>query len=213
MAHIAAQPADRRRSAWTLLGCGALVVAVVGLALAARWPGVGVWVLFVGAVAAHVAGRRASDCAVLATLAGVSLSQVAMVPARLSARSSTPIGDLARIRAAGSGLLVDGDGPRVVAASRLDDLDVDHLLSGRWDRVAMPAPELDGDLTVDMLGRLPHEGEAWVISTSLGLLVLTGEVLRTAAGSARRTDGARRTGGGRGAVRPERPAAPRGARR
>jgi hypothetical protein len=213
MARITARPADRRRRAWTLLGCGALAVAVAGIALAARWPGVGVWVLFGGAVAAHIAGRRASDCAVLAALAGVPLSQVAMVPARVSARSDTPIADLARIRAAGSGLLVGGDVARVIAASRLDGLDVDHLLSGQWERIAVPAPELDGEVAVDRLGRLPHEGETWIVSTPLGSLVLNGEVLRAAASSVRRTERAGRAGDGRGAVRPDRQASPSGARR
>lgn len=213
MALIAAHAADRRRRLWVLSASGALVVAVAGVALAGRWPGVGVWVLFVGAVAAHVAGRRASDCAVLATLAGVPLSQVAQVPARVSARSDTPIADLARIRAAGSGLLVGDDGARVIAAARLDDLDVDQLLSGRWGRIAVPAPELDGRIAVDRLGRLPHEGEAWVVNTTLGLLVLNGEVLRAAAADARRGDAVGRAGGGHRPAPHQRRAASSGARR
>lgn len=213
MAPTAARPADRRRRTWALVGSGSLVVAVAGFVLAGRWPAVGVWVLFAGAVAAHVAGRRASDCAVLAALAGVPLAQIAMVPARVPTRSDTPIADLTRIRAAGSGLVIGDDGVRVITATRVDDLDVEQLLSGRWDHLAVPAPELDGLAPVDRLGRLPHEGEAWVVATPLGTLVLNGEVLRAAAADARRGDGAGRAGGGHRPASHRRRAASSGAHR
>lgn len=168
-------------SAWVTASCAGVAVAFAGLLMLGRWPGIGVWALVSGAVLGHWAGRRASDCGVLATLGGMPVAQLAVPPARVVQRSTTPVADLARIRSAGCGV-VDVDGvERVLSSERLDRFEVDLLLSGRWDQLAAPAAMLDGQVPADRLARLPDEDETWLVRTAIGLLTLRAEQLRAAA--------------------------------
>lgn len=180
-------PAHRRRRTWALTGCAAVVVAIVGVLGLGRWPAVAVWVVLAGAVGAHWAGRRASDCAVLARLAGVPLAQIAVPPARVRATSPTPVADIARIRAAGCGIVeVDGV-DNVLPAEHIDRYEVDVLLTGGWTHLAVPAAELDAAMPVDLLTRLPDEAEIWLVRTRITTLVLGAAQLRAAAVDRRRT--------------------------
>lgn len=203
MALITSVPAHRRRRTWTLAGCGAVAVAVAGLLVLGRWPAVGVWVLLAGAVGAHWAGRRASDCAVLAQLAGVPLAQIAVPPARVRPSSPTPVADIARIRAAGCGI-VDVDGAdRVLPAEHVDRSEVDVLLTGAWANLAVQAAELDATVPVDLLTRLPDEAETWLVRTPITTLALRAAQLRAAAADRRGTpQGAVATWAGAGRMEP-----------
>lgn len=167
--------------AWVAASCAGVAVAAAGVLTVGRWPAAGAWMLVTGAVIGHWAGRRASDCGVLAALDGTAVAQLAVPPARVAACSVTPIADLARIRAAGCGVVnVAGDN-RVLPAERIDRYEVDLLLCGRWDRLAVPAAELAGATPVDLLTRLPDEDETWLVRTPTAMLALRGEHLRAAA--------------------------------
>jgi hypothetical protein len=182
---ITSTPAHRRRRTWALAGWGALTVAVAGLVALGRWPGVAVWVVLAGAVGAHWAGRRASDCAVLTRLTGVPLAQIAVPPARVRPTSPTPVADIARIRAAGCGVVeVDGV-DRVLPAEHVDRYEVDVLLTGGWAHLAVPAAELDATVPVDLLARLPDEAEIWLVRTRIATLALGAAQLRAAAAGRR----------------------------
>lgn len=181
MGLITATPARRRHRTWTATACAAAGVAAAGLAALGRWPGVAVWIVLVGAVGAHWAGRRASDCAVLVRLAGIPIAQIAIPPARVRPSSTTPVADVARIRAAGCGVVeVDGV-DRVLPPEHIDRYEVDVLLTGGWGHVALPATTLDGAVPVDLLARLPHEVETWLVHTRLTTLALGAAQLRAAA--------------------------------
>lgn len=182
---ITSTPAHHRRRTWALVGCGAVVVAVAGLFALGRWPSVAVWVVLAGAVGAHWAGRRASDCAVLTRLAGVPLAETAVPPARVRPTSPTPVADIARIRAAGCGIVeVDGV-DRVLPAEHVDRYEIDVLLTGGWAHLAVPAAELDADVPVDLLARLPDEAEVWLVRTRITTLTLGAPQLRAAAADRR----------------------------
>jgi len=182
---ITSTSAHRRRRTWTLTGCVAVAVAGGGLLALGRWPAVAVWVVLAGAVGAHWAGRRASDCAVLTRLAGVPLAQIAVPPARVRPSSPTPVADIARIRAAGCGIVeVDGV-DRVLPAERVDRYEVDVLLTGGWANLAVQAAELDAAVPVDLLARLPDEAETWLVRTRITTLTLGAAQLRAAAAGRR----------------------------
>jgi len=202
---ITSTPAYRRRRTWALVGCGAVTVAAVGLFTLGRWPAVAVWVVFVGAVGAHMAGRRASDCAVLTRLAGVPLAQIAVPPARVRPASPTPVADIARIRAAGCGIVEVDGADRVLPAERVDRYEVDVLLTGGWAHLAVPAAEIDAAVPVDLLARLPDETEIWLVRTRITTLALGAVQLRAAAADRRRptrSADAQRTAAGRTAPHP-----------
>jgi hypothetical protein len=177
---VSALPAARRHRRWLLGGWAAALVAVAGLPLLPRWPGLAAWIVLAAGVTAHWAGRQASDCGVLARRAGLTLSQVAVVPARVRPQSSTPVADIARMRAAGCGIVsVAGGGPpRGGAPPRLDRYDVETLLTGQWAFLARAACELDGELPVDHLARLPGEGDAWLVRTPVINLAVSAAQLR-----------------------------------
>lgn len=196
MSPIASSPATHRRRSWTLLGCLAVVVTGLGIVALGRWPGVAVWIVLGGAVAAHWAGRRASDCSVLSRLEGMPLADVAGPVARVRPRSVTPVADIARIRAAGCGIVTVDGVDRVLPASHVDRYEVDVLLTGAWDQLAGPATVLDADVTADRLARLPDEGEVWLVHTAIATLAVDGARLRTAAATGRRLAGARTTNAG-----------------
>ena len=151
-----------------------------------------VWVVLAGAVGAHWAGRRASDCAVLTRLAGVPLAQIAVPPARVRPSSPTPVADIARIRAAGCGIVEVDGADRVLPAEHVDRYEVDVLLTGGWANLAVQAAELDAAVPVDLLTRLPDEAETWLVRTRITTLALGAAQLRAAA--------AHRRGSSRGAV-------------
>ncbi|HEX6257280.1 MAG TPA: hypothetical protein VFZ70_15845 [Euzebyales bacterium] len=188
MTPISAMPAARRHRRWLLCGWAAVAVAVAGLGLLPLWPGLAAWIVLAGAVTAHWAGRQASDCGVLAQRAGLTLSQVAVVPARVRPRSSTPVADIARMRAAGCGVVSVAGVDRLLALERIDRYDIETLLTGQWAHLARVACELDGELPVDHLTRLPSEGEVWLVRTS---------VINLAVGAAQLRQGHRRVRRGR----------------
>lgn len=183
---ITSTPAHRRRRTWALVGCAAVLVAVVGMLALGRWPGVAVWIVLAGAVGAHWAGRRASDCAVLTRLAGMPLAEIAVPPARVRPTSPTPVADIARIRAAGCGIVEVDGADHVLPAERVDRYEVDVLLTGGWAHLAVPAAELDATVPVDLLARLPDEAEVWLVRTRITTLALGAGQLRTAAADRRR---------------------------
>jgi hypothetical protein len=194
MSLITSTPAHRRRRTWALVGCAAATVAVAGLVALGRWPAVAVWVLLVGAVGAHWAGRRASDCAVLARLAGVPLAQIAVPPARVRPTSPTPVADIARIRAAGCGVVAVDGVDLVLPAEHVDRYEIDVLLTGGWAHLAVP-PTSAAAVPGDLLARLPDEAEIWLVRTRITTLASGAAQLRAAAvGGATRSNYARGTG-------------------
>jgi hypothetical protein len=179
MPPVSAIPAALRHRRWLLRGWAAALVTVAGLPLLPRWPGLVAWVVLIGGVTAHWCGRQASDCGVLARLGELPLAQVAVVPARVRPRSSTPVADIARMRAAGCGVVsVVGDADHLLAVERIDRYDVETLLTGRWAQLAQRACELDGDLPVGHLSRLPGEGELWLVRTPVINLAVGAAQLR-----------------------------------
>jgi hypothetical protein len=203
MSLITSTPAHRRRRTWALVGCAAATVAVAGLVALGRWPAVAVWVLLVGAVGAHWADRGASDCAVLARLAGVPLTQIAVPPARVRWTSPTPVADIARIRAAGCGVVeVDGV-DLVLPAEHVDRYEVDVLLTGGWAHLAVP-PTSAAAVPGDLLARLPDEAEIWLVRTRITTLAsgAAAQLRAAAVGGATRSNYARGTGTGRTAPHP-----------
>lgn len=185
---IVALPARRRRRRWVVLGVAAVAVAIGGMLLFGRWPGVAVWVLLAGVTGIHVAGRRVSDCGILAALEGVVVAQLAVMPARVLPRSDTPVADIARIRAAGCGIVAVDGVDRVLPAGRVDRFEMDVLLAGQWQHLGLAAAELDGCEPVDRLVRLPDEDEVWLVRTAVMTLALGSAQLRAAAGRSRAGD-------------------------
>lgn len=137
--------------------------------------------MVVAALTAHWAGRRASDCGVLSALSGVPLLRIAAPLTMVPARSSTPLSDLARMReGAGGAVRVDG-AIRLLPLGRVERVDLELLLAGRWDRLAVLPQQVDGTVTADRLQRLPDEDEVWLVRTSASARMLSGDGLRAAA--------------------------------
>ena len=186
MSLVSRSPAATRRKRWRALALAAGASALAGLAALRPGASAALWVLFSSAVVAHWAGRRASDCGVLADLPGRCVGDIATPLAVISARSSTPLLDLARIRAAGGGVVMVDDVAKVLVDRRIERLDVDLVLAGRWDAIAVPATQIAPGVAVDHLRRLPDEDEVWLVHTRVGTRMLSGDGLR-ATGSVVRT--------------------------
>lgn len=155
---------------------------------------VALWVWLSGAIVAHWAARRASDCTVLMALAGIPVHRIATAVAMTPAVSSTPLSDLARMRAAGGGAVnVDG-ATHLLSLPRIERGDPDLLLSGRWRDLAVPAATVDGIVPADRLARLPDEDEVWLVRTPSAVRMLSGDLLRVAAAEARAGRSPRRPG-------------------
>lgn len=175
-------PARRRRRWWVVQGVAAVAVAIGGILMFGRWPGLAVWVLLAGVTGIHIAGRHVSDCGILAALEGVDIAQLAVMPARVRPRSDTPVADIARIRAAGCGIVAVDGVDRVLPAGRVDRFEMDVLLAGHWQHLGLAAAELDGSEPVDRLARLPNEDEIWLVRTAVTTLALGSTQLRAAVG-------------------------------
>lgn len=196
MALVRETNAQQRRFRWMLVACAGLGLCVCGGALLQRATTTALWLLLSGAIVAHWAARRASDCTALIALAGVPLYRIATPVAMLPARSSTPLSDLARMRAAGGGAVnVDG-ATHLLSPRRIERSDTDLVLAGQWADLATPAAAIDGAITADRLARLPDEDEVWLVRTPTNVRMLSGDLLRVAAAAARAGRGAR--GAGRG---------------
>jgi len=172
-----------------VLAAAAGASALAGFVALRPGASIALWVLFGSAVVAHWAGRRASDCGVLADLGGRPVEAVAVPLAVVAARSSTPLLDLARIRAAGGGAVVSAGATRVVTDRRVERADIDLVLAGRWDVLAVPATQIAPGVAADRLRRLPDEEEVWLVPTRAGARMLSGDGLRTAAAVARTVRG------------------------
>lgn len=131
------------------------VVLLLGLSVIA-----GFWLSVGGAVALQWAVRRTDDCQILARLGGRRLGSLAARLPVLPERSADPLRDAENIRRAGAGIV---SGRAVVTSGMLDHRELGDLTSGRWDRVAVPARQVDGDLTAERLSRLPDEREVWLV--------------------------------------------------
>lgn len=183
---ISEHPAATRRVRW-LTAAGACVIVACGTLLVLRPAAlVALWTLLAAALLAHLAGRRASDCSVLAELDGWSVGDLATPLAVIPAQSASPLHDLSRIRMAGGGVVVVDGVPRVVTERRVEQLDVDLVLPGRWSQVAVTARQIDAEVHVDHLRRLPDEDEVWVVRDATGVRMISGDGLRAAAAAARR---------------------------
>lgn len=192
--------ARQRRPRWVLLACAGVVTCACGVALLHRATPAALWLFVSGAIVAHWAARRASDCTTLMALAGVPLYRVATPVAMLPARSSTPLSDLARMRAAGGGAVnVDG-ATHLLSPRRIERSGTAIVLSGSWADLATPAAAIDGAAPTDRLSRLPDEDEVWLVRTPMNVRMLSGDLLRAAAAAARTDRGARRAGDGHPAV-------------
>ena len=188
--------ARQRRFRWMLVACAGLGICVCGGALLQRTTTTALWLLLSGAILAHWAARRASDCTTLIALAGVPLYRIATSVAMLPARSSTPLSDLARMRAAGGGAVNVDDATHLLSLRRIERSDTDLVLSGQWADLATPAATIDGTVLADRLARLPDEDEVWLVRTPLNVRMLSGDLLRVAAAAARSGRGARGAGHG-----------------
>jgi hypothetical protein len=163
--------------------------ALAGVAALRPGASIALWVLFGSAVVAHWAGRRASDCGVLADIGARPVEAIAVPLAVVAARSPTPLLDLARMRAAGGGAIVSDGVTRVVTDRRVECADLDLVLAGRWDVLAIPATQIAPGVAADHLRRLPDEEEVWLVPTRSGARMLSGDGLRSAAAIARTVRG------------------------
>jgi len=209
MSLVSRSPAATRRTRWLVLAAVAGASALTGVAALRPGASIALWVMFGSAVVAHWAGRRASDCGVLADIGDRPVEAIAVPLAVVAARSSTPLLDLARIRAAGGGAVISGGVTRVVTDRRIERADIDLMLAGRWDVLAIPAPQIAPAVAADRLRRLPDEEEVWLVPTRAGARMLSGDGLRSAAAIARTVRGGaagRAAGTAEGAPRtPDRP--------
>jgi hypothetical protein len=202
MALVKATAARQRRSRWTLLVCAGIGICICGAALLQRATTIALWLFLSGAIVAHWAARRASDCTVLMALAGVPLHRIATAVAMMPPQSSTPLSDLARMRAAGGGAVKADGAMHLLSLRRIERGDTDLLLSGRWCDLAVPAVTIDGTVPADRLARLPDEDEVWLVRTPSAARMLSGDLLRVAAAAARADGSGRRTDRGRPAAAP-----------
>jgi hypothetical protein len=118
---------------------------------------------------------------------GLSVAELADPVTELAPASETPVDDLARLKKFRYGVVrnATGDAMRLVTLDRVRDVGAAGVMTGRWWRLGISAPVVDGAQLIGEIEHLPRGDQVWLVSAGdLVIGVLTARALRRAADSA-----------------------------